>query len=313
MVSFSNLCAASNKIIKKYFFVNKTRSGIGPTDLYSIYEYMISTVFPKSTEDDLRGGSLTRSQRSYSNCLDSHYGAYLLGPESFSDNCQNAPLVYIFNEGQCQTYYMIVYSALSAALCLFVEGNVTERKPFIYRNVQPIYFNSFCLDETTLTETFYDELHTFVGPQLTSIASDIGEQFTKENSNNKSLLCTTSSSSINAIGGDDSSQTIKYLFFNELNCQHNGTVHLNQKLFKKKNTIPRDIMNLLNDLYVQDANKLNSCEVIVKTLNDHWIVKRSSNWRHSFIVFNKSSTLLEIADEANKLFDQHLNDVFNRA
>lgn len=165
-------------------------------------------------------------------------------------------------------------------------------------------------DETSLTEEFYDELHAFIGPQLTSIASDLGEQFTKDSRNSsKSMLC-TSSTSINTLGGDE--PATKYLFFNELNCQHNGTVHVNHKLLKKKNNVPQDIMNLLTDLYVQDTNKSNSCEVIVKTLNDYWIVKRSTNWRHSFIVFNKSTTLLEVADEASKIYDQHLNDVFNR-
>lgn len=69
-------------------------------------------------------------------------------------------------------------------------------------------------------------------------------------------------------------------------------------------------MNLLNDLYVRDANKTNSNEVIVKTLTDYWIVKRTSNWRHAYIVFNKSSTLLEISDEASNIFDQRANDVF---
>lgn len=171
-------------------------------------------------------------------------------------------------------------------------------------------FSLFLVDETSLTEEFYDELHTFIGPQLTSIASDIGELFTKDSRNNsKSLLC-TSSTSINTLVGDE--PATRYLFFNELNCQHNGTVHVNHKLLKKKNNVPQDIMNLLTDLYVQDANTSNSCEVIVKTLNDFWIVKRSTNWRHSFIVFNKSTTLLEVADEANKVYDQHLNDVFNR-
>lgn len=168
-----------------------------------------------------------------------------------------------------------------------------------------------------MTEEFYDELHTFIGPQLTSIASDIGEQFTGDSrSSSKTTLC-TSSTSINTLSGSgvaagSDEPTTKYLFFNELNCQHNGTVHINHKLLKKKNNVPQDIMNLLTDLYAQDVNKSNSCEVIVKTLNDFWIVKRSTNWRHSFVVFNKSTTLLEVADEANKIYDQHLSDVFNR-
>lgn len=191
-------------------------------------------------------------------------------------------------------------------------------------------------DKNTLTSEFYEELHAFIGPQLTNIASDIAENLTKDTlsggGNNKSLLCSSSSSSSsslvtaatsagsasattvtmgNANTSDESSPAIKYLFFNELNFQHNGTVHFNQKLYKKKRSIPRDIMNLLNDLYMQDANCSNSCEVIVKTLSDYWIVKRTTNWRHSFVIFNKNATLLDIAEEANKIFDAHLNDVFS--
>lgn len=164
-------------------------------------------------------------------------------------------------------------------------------------------------------------MHQFIGPQLTNIASDIAENLTKEIvTGNKSLICSSSSStssltgtgsSINNFNSDDATQKTKFLFFNELNFQHNGTVHINQKLYQKKRSIPRDIMNLLNDLYMQDANASNSCEIIVKTLSDYWIVKRATNWRHSFVIFNKNATLLDITEEANKIFDTHLNDVFS--
>lgn len=148
-----------------------------------------------------------------------------------------------------------------------------------------------------------------IGPQLTNIASDIAESLTKDTpSGNKSLIC-TSSTQTTASNEDEQMQSTKYLFFNELNFQHNGTVHLNQKLYKKKRSIPREIMNLLNDLYVKDANTnaSNSCEIIVKTMSDYWIVKRTTNWRHSFVIFNKNATLLDIAEEAKKIFDTHLN------
>lgn len=182
-------------------------------------------------------------------------------------------------------------------------------------------------DKNTLTDEFYEELHTFIGPQLTNIASDIAENLTRDTlSGNKSMVSSTTSpvtatasaittpttaTTANANVNDDLSPTIKYLFFNELNFQHNGTVHFNQKLYKKKRSIPRDVMNLLHDLYMQDASFSNSCEVIVKTLKDCWIVKRSTNWRHSFVIFNKNATLLDIAEETNKIFDAHLNDVFS--
>lgn len=163
-----------------------------------------------------------------------------------------------------------------------------------------------------LTTDFFEELHTFIGPQLTNIASDIAENLTKEPpSGNKSLICTSSSTLPINSNSDDSTSTIKYLFFNELNFQHNGSIHLNQKLYKKKRSIPREIMNLLNDLYVHDLNTSNSSEIIVKTLSDYWIVKRSTNFRHSFVVFNKNGTLLDIAEEANKICDTYLSDVFS--
>lgn len=169
--------------------------------------------------------------------------------------------------------------------------------------------------KTPLTTEFYEELHTFIGPQLTNIASDIAEHLIKESSSGtkSTLICTSSTGTNSNLNVDDSMQQTKFLFFNELNFQHNGTVHINQKLYNKKRSIPRDIMNMLNDLYVQDMNVSNStsCEVIVKTLNDYWIVKRTTNWRHSFVIFNKNGTLLDIAEEANKIIDTHLNDVFS--
>lgn len=189
-----------------------------------------------------------------------------------------------------------------------------------------MHFCCLLPDKNTLTSEFYEELHAFIGPQLTNIASDIAENLTKDTlSGSKSMLCASSSPSTasssgaittptgaaNANANDDPSPTIKYLFFNELNFQHNGTVHFNQKLYKKKRSIPRDIMNLLHDLYMDDANSSNSCEIIAKTLSDYWIVKRSTNWRHSFVIFNKNATLLDIAEEANKIFDTHLSDVFS--
>lgn len=100
----------------KFLFL---RSGINPKDLNSIYEYLAGSLFPKYS-DDLREGSL---QRSYSNGLDSRYGAYLTGPTTQGDKCKKAPTVFIYNEGQCQAYKLIVYNALSGTLCLFVKGN----------------------------------------------------------------------------------------------------------------------------------------------------------------------------------------------
>lgn len=100
------------------------RSGINPSDLYSIYEYLTGLLFPKCSAEDARGGSLTRN---YSNGLDTQFGAYLAGPTTQSDNCKKPPTVYICNDGRCQVYKMIVYNALSGTLCLFVKGNNNKK------------------------------------------------------------------------------------------------------------------------------------------------------------------------------------------
>lgn len=74
-------------------------------------------------------------------------------------------------------------------------------------------------------------------------------------------------------------------------------------------------MNLLADLFneatVADASiDPVAEETVVKTLNDYWIVRRSSNWRHFFVVVNKSSTLLSVTEEARAIFDEHAKKVF---
>lgn len=50
---------------------------------------------------------------------DSLYGAYLTGPEA--NSCVAAPLIHIFNNEQCHRYRLIVYTAHSLTICLFVH------------------------------------------------------------------------------------------------------------------------------------------------------------------------------------------------
>lgn len=72
-------------------------------------------------------------------------------------------------------------------------------------------------------------------------------------------------------------------------------------------------MNLLADLFNDEDDASGDPvaeETIVKTLNDYWIVRRSSNWRHFFVVVNKSSTLLSVTEEAITIFDEYAKNVF---
>lgn len=99
-------------------------SEINPTDLYSIYEYLIGSLFPKITQNTLGGVSLSRQSSivSLSSVDTSHYGSFVTGPDKFP-NTFTVPKVNIFNDGKSVTYKLVIYQALSATLCMFLEGN----------------------------------------------------------------------------------------------------------------------------------------------------------------------------------------------
>lgn len=103
----------------------------------------------------------------------------------------------------------------------------------------------------------------------------------------------------------------KFIFFNELSFKHTESLRLNLKQGRPKN-VPVEVMNLITDLYEADIRNKRPCdkESIVKTLDDYWIVCRKSNYRHFFVVIHKSSTMLEITEEAKRLYSMHAQDVF---
>lgn len=97
------------------------RSGINPTDLCSIYEYLTENLFPQSSQNELRGGSLSRSS-SRNLDVSSQYGSFITGPLATSASCKDSPTVYVFNDGICEALQLVVYSAFGASLCLLIKG-----------------------------------------------------------------------------------------------------------------------------------------------------------------------------------------------
>lgn len=161
-------------------------------------------------------------------------------------------------------------------------------------------------ETSTFSDATFNELHNALSSQLNSIGSAIIESQANYALSELSL------------GNPPSGP--RFLFLNELNLKHTGTLYLNpsrstQSSAKSLSAIPNDVMNLLADLFneTNDANGSSEPvaeETVVKTLNDYWIVRRSSNWRHFFVVVNKSSTLLSVTEEARAIFDEHAKNVF---
>lgn len=151
-----------------------------------------------------------------------------------------------------------------------------------------------------------------MGPQLASITKDI------EDSMKQVQQMNSTSSDKNSM--DPQSQQ-KYLYFNDLNRRFYATFYndlsLNNNRQVRSSTIPAEIMNLLVDLYDKDSKveSTNSIidtdkESIMKTYADFWIVKRTSNSRHLYLIMNKNSTLIDISEESKKIMDNIIKNVY---
>lgn len=74
-------------------------------------------------------------------------------------------------------------------------------------------------------------------------------------------------------------------------------------------------MNLLSDLYEStddERHELISSEFerIIKTYNDFWIFSKTYNSRSIYLILHKSSTLIDIAEEAQKLLSEIVKNVY---
>lgn len=92
-----------------------------------IYQYLIRTLLPTNVEAELQGGSMPRNAPSPFVSL--HHGRFITGPTNLKSSETNhftdkIPKTYLFGNEQSphQEYYLIVYRALSASLCMFVKG-----------------------------------------------------------------------------------------------------------------------------------------------------------------------------------------------
>lgn len=152
---------------------------------------------------------------------------------------------------------------------------------------------SFLIDVSPINDELYQELHSFIGPQLASIATEISTELVKNQAAQFSLSASNKDEPIP-----------KFLYYNSLGARHESTIHLKSNRNQKVANVSTEILNLIADLY-NDSRKSPNEETIIKTHNDYWVVKRKTNSRYFFIVFNKSSSLVEIIEESKRITQQH--------
>lgn len=76
-------------------------------------------------------------------------------------------------------------------------------------------------------------------------------------------------------------------------------------------------MNLLCDIYSKEEEERNKgtliCteeETIFKTFNDFWVCCKSYNNRCLYLIIHKSSTLIDIAEEAQRMLADIVKNVY---
>jgi hypothetical protein len=282
IVNFINLLISmkSLKIKKCIFLYNQeiVYSSINPLDLFVINEYMTESLFPKFFQ--------LRNNQAFE--VDQSVGKFVT--ENESECLQNAPKVYLYGEGaskgEWETYRMAIYSIMNVSLVMLVDGKDDS--------------------EDALADEFCNEIRYSIGPQLNLISKEISDslqqfQHTK--------------------GSEDSIQE-KYIYFNHRNfrfhaCfyENNGNAISNRD--GKRNTqLSSSVMNLLCDLYAQEAEEDGSLlinserETIIKTYNDYWIIRKFYNFRSFYLILHKNSTLIDIAEESQRLLSDIVKNVY---
>ncbi|XP_072044542.1 vacuolar fusion protein CCZ1 homolog [Amphiura filiformis] len=265
---FINLIEATFSQIKYAAFLYNDQlvwSGLEQDDMRILYKYLTTSLFPSSLDTELKEPpkNLAASQSAAA-----HYGKFVTGPPDLNDATKlgRVPKIYVNTDSQSDEFHLVVYRALSATVCLMVDG-------------------------TTLPSIeWYRNIDSFIGPQLSSLASDISEQYnTRKTSSN-------------------SSQEFKFIYFNQMNLAQKTTVH-NRKTASA--TISPEIVRLIADINADFTRSGEDGETLMKTMSDCWVVGKKSDQREFYVVINqKNANLIEINEEVKRLCAAHFTNIF---
>lgn len=272
---FVNLIEATFAQVKYTAFLYNDQlvwSGLEAEDMQVIYRYLVTSLLPAHLETELQGGSMPRHPTSPFSS--SHYGRFVTGPPNLQDasgNIGKVPKVHINNDMTPELYHLVVYRALSATVCLFIEGSLH------------------------LNLDLFKRLDIFLGPQLTSLVSEVAEQCSRQ----------ATTSSTNSVDPSP-----KFVYFNKLNLAQKSTVHLDNRRSGNVAVTP-EVLRLLADINADKARMSTTGEIILKTMSDYWVVGKLSNLREFYVVIHqKNANLIDINDEVKRLSDSQLKSIF---
>lgn len=275
---FINLLESSFQSVKYTAFLYNDQlvwSGLEQDDMRIMYKYLITSLFPSYLDQELQPGANSRHssdmirQPSSQASSSMHFGKFVTGPPNMNDdsNLGKIPRVYINTEEDNEECFLLVYRALSASICLLLKTT------------------------TVLNFEFCRKLDTFLGQRLSTLASEIGEQYSRKPQTGSEPL-------------------FKYIYFNHMNLAQKTTVHMDNK--KSQNLyISQETLKLLTDISGDLKRNNQDGETIVRTVSDCWVVGKKSDQREVFIVINqRNSNLIEVNEEVKRLCSVNFNSIF---
>uniref|UniRef100_A0A4W5PWU6 CCZ1 homolog, vacuolar protein trafficking and biogenesis associated n=1 Tax=Hucho hucho TaxID=62062 RepID=A0A4W5PWU6_9TELE len=230
--SFVNRVEESLSLIKCTAFLYNDQliwSGLEQDNMRILYKYLTTSLFPRHSEPELAGRDSALRPEVARNLL--HYGRFLTGPANLKDPEAKFrfPRIFVNTEDSYEELHLIVYKAMSAAVCFMISASVE------------------------LTREFCEQLVGLVGPQLTLLVSDICEQY---NVNRR-------------ISGLDKEPQFKFIYFNHMNLAEKSTIHMRKTPSVFLTSVHPDLMKILGDINCDFARviTLNYNPIRVITLN----------------------------------------------
>ncbi|XP_035222131.1 vacuolar fusion protein CCZ1 homolog, partial [Stegodyphus dumicola] len=244
-------------------------SGLEPEDMQILYQHLSLDLIPSFIDSELKGGVYSPSRISPMGS-GVHFGRFMTGPKSMedTDGLKNTPKIFL-NGGKISCH-LIAYRALNATFCLLID------------------------DSVELHLDLFKSLDAEIGPQLSTLASEIGEQYTK---------------TIAQLNNEQQSKFM-YMYFNHMNLAEKTTMHSEMKR-NGHALISSDIMKLFADISCDLMKMKDFGEIIGKTLSDCWIVGKLSDQRELYVVLQqKNANIVDVNEELKKLSISHFQSIF---
>ncbi|XP_071493364.1 vacuolar fusion protein CCZ1 homolog [Diadema antillarum] len=266
---FINLVEASFSQIKYTAFLYNNQlvwSGLEQDDMRVLYKYLTTGLIPSSLDTELRETPKSASAHSGGS---SHYGKFVVGPQNLLDPSAAAnkvPVLHISKGDHVEELFLIIYRAMSATICLMVEGT---QLPSL---------------------EWYKNIDSFLGPQLSTLASDIADQYAARRSSSSS------------------SHEFKFVYFNQMNLAQKTTVHDRKTMAANINP---ETLRLIADINADFEKSDDAGETLMRTMSDYWVVGKKSDQREFYVVINqRNSNLIEINEEVKRLCASHFSNIF---